>query len=340
MRGRLGPERKSVEADWHEGQDASLMTCLRVATRSRHERLEALPFVEALTSGALPLEAYLTQLRALAVVHGVLEETLARLADPHVRALWHEGLRKLPLLEEDLASLEPRAWGRHSPPLEVALRMAERVRVRGLEQPASLLGYLYVLEGSSRGAVILRGLVARALHLEEPVGLRYLGAGSADVDARWESFREAMNGLAVAPDVAAQIVAAGVEAFDGFLELFAGLQPLAPEEGQRPAALLNPEAGRHPLPEDEREVQASIAAGWRTWEEFPYYEERYGERGRRFTKSDGAWLATLVEREQGDLDRQVEWLAGVLAARPRARGDLPQAPRVRRGLGAQPIPGP
>ena len=48
---------------------------------------------------------------------------------------------------------------------------------------------------------------------------------------------------------------------------------------------------------------------------FPYIDERYKERGRGFTKSDAAWLATLVELPETELLSQVEWLGRVLGNR-------------------------
>ncbi len=82
-----------------------------------------------------------------------------------------------------------------------------------------------------------------------------------------------------------------------------------------PVAALNPEAGRHAIPSDPREVQAALRAGEHSWRRFPYFAWRYGERGRRFTRSDSAWLVTLAEHEQELVDRQVLWLGALLAAR-------------------------
>lgn len=78
---------------------------------------------------------------------------------------------------------------------------------------------------------------------------------------------------------------------------------------------VNPEAGSHPIPSDPREVEAALRAGEITWKRFPYYEERYGERGRRFTRSDSAWLVTLCDHEPKVAIEQVAWLGSVLAAR-------------------------
>lgn len=76
---------------------------------------------------------------------------------------------------------------------------------------------------------------------------------------------------------------------------------------------LNPESGRHAISQDPRELAAALAAGARTWAEFPYYEARFGARGRRFTRADSAWLASLGHDPHPD--RQLDWLASVLAAR-------------------------
>jgi hypothetical protein len=43
-----------------------------------------------------------------------------------------------------------------------------------------------------------------------------------------------------------------------------------------------------------REIKAAVNAAKKCHEEFPYFEERYQERGRSFAKSDAAWLATLA----------------------------------------------
>jgi hypothetical protein len=82
----------------------------------------------------------------------------------------------------------------------------------------------------------------------------------------------------------------------------------------RPALALNPEAGSHPVCDDPDELTAALRAGERTWATFPYYAQRYGDRGRAFTRSDSAWIVTLVQ-SPGTVDAQVLWLGSVLASR-------------------------
>ena len=83
-----------------------------------------------------------------------------------------------------------------------------------------------------------------------------------------------------------------------------------------PAAYtLNPFAGHHPVASSPREVDAARRAAERSLEEFRYYLERYGERGRLFGQSDGAWLVTLCRGDQAFVRQQVLWLGRVLSSR-------------------------
>ncbi|WP_370327397.1 hypothetical protein [Euzebya sp.] len=87
------------------------------------------------------------------------------------------------------------------------------------------------------------------------------------------------------------------------------------DERRADARVVNVEAGRHVIATDEPLLRAAIRAGHRSLAAMPYYEMRYGSRGRRFTGSDSAWLAGLVTRPAGVVREQVEWLAVVLAVR-------------------------
>lgn len=88
-----------------------------------------------------------------------------------------------------------------------------------------------------------------------------------------------------------------------------------PDSAGMPAATLNPEAGAHPITQDPDALRAALRASARMLARYPYFEIRFGERGKRFSDSDSAWLATLVEYPQTLVDAQVGWLAGVLASR-------------------------
>lgn len=78
---------------------------------------------------------------------------------------------------------------------------------------------------------------------------------------------------------------------------------------------LNPAAGAHRVSSDPGELAAARRAGERSLEEFPYYRARYGDRGRLFAVSDGAWLADLCQGDWPYVQQQVLWLGRVLSFR-------------------------
>ena len=92
-------------------------------------------------------------------------------------------------------------------------------------------------------------------------------------------------------------------------------RPMTTEITPPSLALLNPEAGAHPIPEDPRELAAAVVSGERGLARYPYLLERFGERGRSFTKSDSAWLVTLTSLPQSIVDDQIRWLGALLGLR-------------------------
>lgn len=78
---------------------------------------------------------------------------------------------------------------------------------------------------------------------------------------------------------------------------------------------LNPAAGDVPVPEDQREIEAALRAGEVSLRVFPYLVWRYGERGRKFTQSDSAWLAWLTRHDVEHVYQQITWLRSVLSNR-------------------------
>jgi heme oxygenase len=80
-------------------------------------------------------------------------------------------------------------------------------------EPASLLGGLYVLEGSTLGGQIIRRHLQRHLGAETAVATRYLGAYD-DVPRMWSRFCAAVDAFALAhPSATPQLVGAAVATF-------------------------------------------------------------------------------------------------------------------------------
>ena len=297
------------------GQQLTLMEELKASTFAVHSRLQAAPFFAALAACQLPLESYVGQLRALSVIHSVLEQTLAECPDVRVCSVWHSDIRKLPLLQQDLHYFEPRTVADLKDAVKAAQEAARQIRLLSVQEPLSLLACVYVLEGSTLGARVLRPLVARALLLAGDEGLAYLGGYGATTASRWAQFQERMNALELVPTERKQIGQAAIRFFEQIEAVFLALYPFQDDARTFLVTSINPEAGRHAVPSDAREVQASLRAADLCWQRFPYFEQRYGERGRRFARSDAAWQATLYQYPPAQILQQVRWLGRVLAGR-------------------------
>lgn len=304
------------------GHDSPLWSQLRGAVIETRVRLDALPYARTLSEGRLPLDVYVSGLRALSVVHAVMESTLDAVEAPPLSTHWSAGLRKGPLLEADLRDLAPSPATSTSWADEEALRVTERVRLRSVRDPLSLIGYLFVLQEYGAGAATTPEALGTLLGLPGPGGLRYLTSFQTGGDGPWAQALEGLAAAAYDAEQRATLVGATDEACQGLLEIFGALFPPR-EEAPPPLAVgLNPEAGRHPVPTDPREVEAAIVAGRRIRDAFPYFQARYGARGERFTNSDCAWLVTLADHPQETVEGQVRWLCGVLAARGMPRVTL------------------
>lgn len=297
------------------GQRLTLMEQLRAATSLHHARLQTAPFFQALAGCRLPLESYVGLLRAMLAIHGVLERALATCEHPAVTAVWRDDMRKVPFLERDLRFFEPRAVADLEEAVNEALRVTDRVRLWSVERPWALLGCCYVLEGSTLGTTILEPQCRRAFLLKDEDGLAYLHSYGSAVRERWEAFGARMNVLDPTPEDRDPLLEAAREFFENIENVYRALYPFAPESQKYLVTSINPEAGRHPVPSDPKEVAAAVKAGDRCWEAFPYYKHRYGERGRRFARSDAGWLATLGSCTPEQIRGQVRWLGGLLAAR-------------------------
>lgn len=291
------------------------MDTLRKETLLEHRRVELLPFAAAMASSTLMLESYAALLDAFNTMHSSLEAVFTPSDHVGIRMIWDESLRLSVRLGRDIAYFAPRKLRKSSVITIRSQIVAQRIRQRANDDPLSLLGYLYVLIGATLGGSILKNQVANAFGLKGPDGIVYFSTHTDEPRAPWNCFRQRMMETSFDPAEERRIIDAANEAFSFVAQIMEVLHPFEVSDSRMLARTLNFEAGRHVVPLDEREIGAALRAGEWTWRRFPYYKWRYGARGERFTRSDSAWLVTLVDLEQQDMDKQIIWLGQVLSAR-------------------------
>lgn len=295
--------------------DKNLMDMLKEAIRDRHVRMEELPFVAALMDGSLPFESYVAQLRALSVIHGTLDYELSKVTLPGVFQLVKSRPSRLIYLRRDLSALDEYSVPDCLEAIEKARITAGWIRRLALERPQDLLGIVYVLEGTTLGNAVHLPDLIKAFGDRVAGSTNYYSGYGERTEACWQEFRALMNSMPITLDDCNSILQATLEFFDHLETLYLALYPVNDDGWGFTAGMINPEAGQHPVPDTSTEIKAAVAAARRCREEFPYFDERFQERGRNFAKSDSAWLATLVELPLLQVLLQVEWLGRVLGNR-------------------------
>jgi len=293
----------------------SLMALLKDAIRDRHARIESLPYVKALVAGDLALQSYVGQLRCMAVIHATLEHELGQSWLTEITRLLQSRPSRLGQLRADLSGFEKQFIPDCLEALNQAWSIAEQIRKLRIEQPESLLAICYVLEGTTLGNTVHLPDVIHAFGDQVADNTRYYSGYGTKTGSCWQEFSTLMNALPMDEEGRERLVTVAHWLFDHLEALFAALYPVHSEKWGFTASMLNPEAGKHAIPSDPREIEAAGRAARRCREDYPYFDERYQERGKSFAASDAAWLVTLTSLPPARLLGQVEWLGRVLGNR-------------------------
>jgi heme oxygenase len=293
----------------------TLAETLLAATYDQRQRIGTLPFFTAAAQHQLAPASYVTLLRSLATLHLALGDAMTHTGRPELRHIWAQHLHKQPQIEQDLGAFSHIAIP-DLPTADLSAHvLAERLRLRAPREPYSLLGSAYALATWHLGSEAADQHLAQAFHLPDTHGVGYLQSFTVWQQHQWDVFINQVNAIPLDSDAHQQAVQAAYELLDGIENLFDSLHPLDNNPTSELVRVLNPVAGNHKIPNDMREVHAAMRAGERVWQYIPYFELRYGMRGRQFTWSDAGWLVEVAHEDQESYNQQVLWLSRLLSAR-------------------------
>lgn len=296
-------------------QNISVTDILRKSTKDIHKSIESTPFAQAVLKKELTLETYLGYIRALAIIHAALEGCLNNCHDSRIVKIWSSEMQRSSLLNDDNDYFRWKLIPDSLSAVESALEAAAHIRKVAGETPIALAGAIYVLMGSTKGAVIMLPLIKKALSLDLSSGLSYLSIHGGQGPEHWESAARVMNELITNPQEIEVVDNTAKFIFRQLHLSFKALLPLQDGEKKYHATTFNPESGTHPVPQNKQDLVAVLRASDKCLSEYPYFVYRYGKRGRRYTDADGAWLVTLADLKSETLHSQIDWLGGVLSNR-------------------------
>lgn len=288
---------------------------LKKATKPIHDKLDESEFFAVLKEGKLPIESYINYLQVMAGINAAFEKEVCDSNHLELQSVWKDSMSKLPPLLVDLESLHATEFEDIPMAIDAMLDTIKFIRLCSAENPLYLLGVMYVLEGSTLGGAILKELVLKNFKFQNNSGVLFLDHYKKQKMQNWEEFKTRVNALNLNQIERSAILHTAIDFFQKIQIIFQHLYPISKTIPFYNVTTLNPEAGRHRIPEDRLEIQAALKAGNKTWEDFPYFAWRYGLRGKQFTRSDSAWLVTLCALDEKFVLQQIEWLGKILSTR-------------------------
>jgi heme oxygenase (biliverdin-IX-beta and delta-forming) len=185
---------------------------LRSGTRAAHVQIESNPLHRSLRDGTMDRDGYRFLLEKM---HGFVAEFESQAAPRPEWASWSfdfEARRKSTAIRRDLLALGAK------------LEEIERLPMAQLDLASApfetLLGYLYVLEGSTLGGQILARIVQARWDAGPANGAAYFCSYGAGVRERWRECQILLNRVAVSFGKGKEIIASAQAAFgslDGWL---------------------------------------------------------------------------------------------------------------------------
>lgn len=158
------------------------MEQLRKETAEDHDQIEQNDYAKAIMNQTLTTADYQAYLEKFYGFILPIEQKIAQLDGVQELGIDMKHRAKSPLLEQDLAFISS---SRQQVPI-----CDEVPEIASTEQ---LLGYLYVIEGSTLGGQIITRKLREHLSLEPGAGLTYFNAYGQDTRTQWKELSEMMN---------------------------------------------------------------------------------------------------------------------------------------------------
>lgn len=187
---------------------------LKESTRPNHTAAESHPFQGALANARLSIPAYVDYLQQLRELHERFEAKLrdASGTNPSVKHVVQPEHYQLTFLEKDLQALKANKAN--------ALPCVQEFTESNLfaQEPASLLGVLYVLLGSKHGGKFIAHNVKQAYNLDE-AGYTYFAPYGENFREIWQKFTAGLNELELTEAQRQRVLEGASHTFDFFGKL-------------------------------------------------------------------------------------------------------------------------
>ncbi len=215
-------------------QVATLAQQLQESTRELHQRVERMPVQQELARGTLSRENYIRYLCQMLLIQTQLDTCMGlyrKTIDPGA-SLIHDYYFQSDLVHSDICFLKECSASNNRNPflfqdhpiLPETYSFAIAMNRSVSESPISLLGFLYVFEGSKNGSKFIANSLRKSYSLPDGAGVKYFDPYGENQKPYWAAFKESLAALTLTSAESEAIVEAAKEAFSGMIDITGALQ--------------------------------------------------------------------------------------------------------------------
>ena len=204
-----------------------IMLRLKIETKPLHDSTETHQFQKVLGTGKIKRSDYISYLEQLFLIHSNLAEKLKeRSSDPKIGSVLKDRHTCVLALSEDLSCFAVAT--EKIVPLKATEKFINKIEEIAQESAISLLGILYVLEGSTHGAKYMAKNLRAGLNLIDRNGSSYFDRYGEEQMNFWLQFKKDMNNQPFTEKEKSEIINLAKETFNTFSEI--GTEILAKSE--------------------------------------------------------------------------------------------------------------
>ncbi len=203
--------------------EQTLADRLKSETWPLHQQAEKHPYMAATMRGTISRNSYTAELQQRLILHTALEDALraAAMQEPNIRTVLKDYHERAPHLLADLAAFNAQPGTANA----VTREMVSEIESAANAAPWKLLGYLYVLEGSTNGAQYIAKALAKGFAISDGAGLSYQNPHGDSQRPRWQQFRTDIAAIPLTTQQQHDVVAAADRMFRYSIDLFESLAP-------------------------------------------------------------------------------------------------------------------
>lgn len=194
----------------------TVMDLLRESTSEMHNSAEANEFQHRLSAAKVQKDELAQYLEQLYLIHQSISSLIeqSQSTNPALRHVVRDYHHDLTCIVNDIEYLGGKP--EQATPLKATAELVVSMNKTAKSETAALLGYLYVLEGSTNGAKFLAKALRKGLELPENAGASYFDRYGDQQRERWNGFKQSMNEVDFNEQERAKLVSTATETFRTF----------------------------------------------------------------------------------------------------------------------------